>query len=271
MASPTPCSFPGRVITIFDRRLYVHEGLIGDLRWIENEWRRRGGHAAYEVRSIGAYNCRKTTSGSRWSEHSRGWAVDVNPRENPYGSHLHTDMPKWWVDLWKARGFGWGGDWNSVKDAMHFSKAPREGGDGILYRPSGIEETPTPPPPEPEPEPQPEPKPKEDEEDDMAVNSNRVGPVGPGTYTLGIITAHNEVWQGYKLHSVLEVVGLSNDADAEVLLVPHNSPLTDADTVVSAKGAEANINTPKQHGVALLVVKNGLASGELREIFVPNK
>lgn len=136
MTAPEPCNFPGRVITVFDRRFYVHEGIVEDLKWIEQEWRKRGGHDAYPIRAdSGAYNCRKTTSGSHWSEHSRGWAVDINWDTNPFQDNdgtMQTDMPRWFVNLWKARGFGWGGDWSSVKDPMHFSKAPREGGDGRL-------------------------------------------------------------------------------------------------------------------------------------------
>lgn len=80
----------------------------------------------------GAYNCRKTTSGSSWSKHSYGCACDINWDKNPYGRKLVTDMPKWYIQLWKDEGFGWGGDWESVKDAMHFSKFPNEGGDGRL-------------------------------------------------------------------------------------------------------------------------------------------
>src|SRR5690606_23153553 len=33
-----------------------------------------------------AFNCRRTTGGTRWSEHAYGTAVDINPVQNPYVS-----------------------------------------------------------------------------------------------------------------------------------------------------------------------------------------
>jgi len=35
--------------------------------------------ASMAANNTSAYNCRRTTSGSRWSEHSYGRAIDVNP------------------------------------------------------------------------------------------------------------------------------------------------------------------------------------------------
>ena len=37
-------------------------------------------------------------------------------------------MPKEFVKAFTSEGFGWGGAWKSVKDAMHFSLSPNEGG-----------------------------------------------------------------------------------------------------------------------------------------------
>lgn len=54
------------------------------------------------------------------SNHSWGLAVDLNAPKNPYGPKLVTDMPAWMVDLWRSRGFRWGGDYTGRKDAMHF-------------------------------------------------------------------------------------------------------------------------------------------------------
>jgi len=83
----------------------------------------------------------------KWSKHSYGKAIDINPIENPYISRsgrishkeslqyrkrVHTDHTS--ADkavllkndkatkIFKKYGWKWGGDWNGVKDYQHFSK-----------------------------------------------------------------------------------------------------------------------------------------------------
>lgn len=131
----TACRVPLRRISFGDAFLVVHEGAVASIKRIEARWKAAGGNDAYRVRrdDTGAYNCRKTTSGRSWSKHSWGCAVDINWSTNPYSHALHTDMPRWFVQLWLDEGWGWGGNWSSVKDAMHFSKFTNEGGDGLLY------------------------------------------------------------------------------------------------------------------------------------------
>ena len=83
----------------------------------------------YSVYRIESYNCRQTTSGKSWSAHAWAVAVDINPEKNPFtDGPLRTDMPPEFVHCFTSEGFGWGGGWRSVKDAMHFSLAPNEGG-----------------------------------------------------------------------------------------------------------------------------------------------
>jgi D-alanyl-D-alanine carboxypeptidase/Putative peptidoglycan binding domain len=83
----------------------------------------------YEVFRIESFNCRKTTSGTSWSAHAWAGAVDINPETNPFTSgKLVSDMPKAFVNAFTSEGFGWGGAWKTVKDAMHFSLSPNEGG-----------------------------------------------------------------------------------------------------------------------------------------------
>jgi peptidoglycan hydrolase-like protein with peptidoglycan-binding domain len=83
----------------------------------------------YGVTRIESYNCRRTTSGTSMSAHSWAVAVDINPEQNPFTrGAVITDMPKEFVECFTSEGFGWGGAWRSVKDAMHFSLAPNEGG-----------------------------------------------------------------------------------------------------------------------------------------------
>lgn len=90
----------------------------------------------YGVHRIESYNCRPTTSGGSRSAHSWAAAVDMNPEQNPFSSKaiLHTDMPREFRDVFKRHGFGWGGDWHSVKDAMHFSMDRGEGGDAVTQK-----------------------------------------------------------------------------------------------------------------------------------------
>ena len=83
----------------------------------------------YNVHRIESYNCRQTTGGGSMSAHSWAVAVDINPEQNPFTrGALITDMPRSFVECFTSEGFGWGGSWRSVKDAMHFSLAPNEGG-----------------------------------------------------------------------------------------------------------------------------------------------
>lgn len=83
----------------------------------------------YKVKSLGGYaNRQNVNNPNRKSEHAHGNAIDINPAQNPNGKTLITDMPANINDLAKKWGLGWGGNWKSVKDAMHFSAGEREGG-----------------------------------------------------------------------------------------------------------------------------------------------
>lgn len=90
-----------------------------------------------------AFNCRLVAGTSRLSQHALGRAIDINPVQNPYVNGGRTS-PSAGVDFdqpserrakasgvivagdavvtaFKARGWGWGGDWTSMKDYQHFS------------------------------------------------------------------------------------------------------------------------------------------------------
>jgi hypothetical protein len=106
-----------------------------------NDWR------SIEADNSSAFNCRKATGSIKWSRHSFGKAIDLNPLENPYISRTqkishrkslkyrkrrHRNntsadrailLPKDKATLiFKSYGFKWGGDWRYTKDYQHFSK-----------------------------------------------------------------------------------------------------------------------------------------------------
>jgi hypothetical protein len=91
-----------------------------------------------------AFNCRRVTGGTAWSEHSYGTAIDVNPVQNPYVSGSTVLPPagrNWldrrnpakevikagdgWVYTFGVYGWKWGGSWTTKKDYQHFSKSGR--------------------------------------------------------------------------------------------------------------------------------------------------
>ena len=93
-----------------------------------------------------SFNCRPATGNpGSLSHHSYGWAIDINPLENPYvrsdGSVLrraakpYTDRARRdpgmihrgdvVVRSFARIGWEWGGDWVTLKDYMHFSLTGR--------------------------------------------------------------------------------------------------------------------------------------------------
>ena len=96
--------------------------------------------ASMEADNTSAFNCRPITgSPGRFSIHSYGKAIDINPVENPYvrgttvlppagaayldrgdvrpGMIVKNDAV---VKAFKNRGFDWGGSWHSLNDYQHF-------------------------------------------------------------------------------------------------------------------------------------------------------
>lgn len=73
----------------------------------------------------GTYNCRPIAGTTKYSLHSYGIAIDLNPSKNPYGKPLRTDLPQSFrerIGSIQANGkrcFEWGGSW-TTPDAMHF-------------------------------------------------------------------------------------------------------------------------------------------------------
>ncbi len=88
----------------------------------------------------GSFVCRATTGGTSFSQHAYGLAVDVNTFQNPYqdggrvlpelaSSYLQRDRVRPGmitadgpvVAAFREIGWGWGGEWTSLKDYQHFS------------------------------------------------------------------------------------------------------------------------------------------------------
>ena len=98
----------------------------------------------YNIYSLGGYVDRDVRGQpGKKSVHAHGGAIDINPAENPLGSQLVTDMPSEISQIAASLGLGWGGKWNSIKDAMHFSAARSEGGSLLKASDGGMFTGPT--------------------------------------------------------------------------------------------------------------------------------
>ena len=101
-----------------------------------------------EANNTSSYNCRYIAGTKKWSRHSFGKAIDINPLQNPYiskkGNISHKESLKFRnrvrtnpfdlkqravilkndeiVELFKKKGWIWGGDWITIKDYQHFDK-----------------------------------------------------------------------------------------------------------------------------------------------------
>ena len=135
-------------------RLMVHEDVAGDVVEAFGEMYAAGfpirrmelieeydasDDASMEADNTSAFNCRPITGTTdRFSIHSYGKAIDINPVENPYvrGDTVLPPAGEEYVDredvrpgmivkndavvkAFKNRGFMWGGDWKSLKDYQH--------------------------------------------------------------------------------------------------------------------------------------------------------
>jgi hypothetical protein len=84
-----------------------------------------------------AFNYRKVTGGKKLSRHAYGFAIDINPVQNPYikgkivlpagavydpakPGTLTLNCPV--VRSFISLGWDWGGNWKSLKDYQHFEK-----------------------------------------------------------------------------------------------------------------------------------------------------
>ncbi len=87
-----------------------------------------------------SFVCRPAVGNASWSQHAYGLAIDINPFHNPYlkGDLVLPELASVYTDRSELRagmisaedivvtafddmGWAWGGNWNSLKDWMHFS------------------------------------------------------------------------------------------------------------------------------------------------------
>ena len=105
----------------------------------------------YKIDVMYGYANRNAIGQGVKSYHASGAAIDINPATNGYykpkRNPTPTDMPPNTGALAAKHGLGWGGNWNSCSDAMHFSAARREGGawdlprDGVIPAPVNQDNT----------------------------------------------------------------------------------------------------------------------------------
>ena len=101
-------------------------------------------HPTGDFNETGSFVCRPAVGSDNWSYHAYGLAVDINPFHNPYakGDLVIPELASAYVDRENERvgmvysddvvteafagiGWEWGGDWNTLKDWMHFSATGR--------------------------------------------------------------------------------------------------------------------------------------------------
>ena len=137
-------SIANNIVNIM-RELYEIGYPIRDMKLVSefkgSDWK------SIEADNTSAFNCRKATGSKKWSKHSYGRAIDINPIENPYisrkGNISHKESLKYRrrqhinnspsdravllgddraTLIFKKYGFKWGGDWRTIKDYQHFVK-----------------------------------------------------------------------------------------------------------------------------------------------------
>lgn len=101
-------------------------------------------HRSMAANNTSGFNYRRAEGSSRWSKHAFGFAIDINPLQNPYikgekvlppGAFYDPSRPGTLtrsspvVQAFLRMGWTWGGDWKTLKDYQHFQKVPTETND----------------------------------------------------------------------------------------------------------------------------------------------
>ncbi len=127
----------GALHRLYDARFPIRRMVLVDAYGANDE-------RSMEADNTSAFNGRLVEGSSVWSEHALGRAIDIDPLENPMvkdGAVFPHTAGKF-VDrnlglpgmitandvverAFAAYGWGWGGDWHSLKDYQHFSASGR--------------------------------------------------------------------------------------------------------------------------------------------------
>ena len=111
-----------------------HDRFFKNKKWNEDE-------QSMLSNNTSAFNYRTVTGGKSLSQHAYGFAIDINPVQNPYikgnialpsnavydtlkPGTLTQDSPV--VKTFISLGWSWGGNWKSLKDYQHFEKVPHD-------------------------------------------------------------------------------------------------------------------------------------------------
>ena len=131
------------------RELFEQEYEIASMSLIENFWTGDGASSdknSIENNNTSAFNYRTIAGTDQLSNHALGYAIDVNPLQNPYVAYnadgsfreVYRDMERY-IDrangeahmighedvcyqIFTKYGFTWGGDWTDPIDYQHFEK-----------------------------------------------------------------------------------------------------------------------------------------------------
>jgi hypothetical protein len=134
-------AFADEVVDIF-RKLHEARFPIEQMRVITKE--EIDAHPTGDWNDTTSFVCRPAVGSSSWSQHAFGTGIDINPFHNPYlkGDLVLPELASAYTDREDVRpgmivpgdvvteafaeiGWGWGGNWSSLKDWMHFSRSGR--------------------------------------------------------------------------------------------------------------------------------------------------
>lgn len=141
----------------FDKKLHkgqlvIHKNLVNDIEWIFEMLKEKkfpikrvipvvrynwSDNESMKANNSSAFNYRLVANTNRFSNHSTGRAIDINPWQNPqiidgkaspegavYNPKIKGTISKRSVvvSLFKDKGWSWGGDWKTRTDYQHFEK-----------------------------------------------------------------------------------------------------------------------------------------------------